>query len=120
MNALHVAVTGLTIVANAFATGADIVRAKFVVKTAVEVHAPLWWLPYLAALKAAGAVGLVAGLFFGVPFIETAAAFGLVLFFVAAIIAHVRARSLLQHCLSGAVPVLGRGIAHPVNQKIIP
>jgi hypothetical protein len=41
-------------------------------------------------LKAAGALGLLVGI--GVPVIGTAAAVGLVLFFVAAIITHLRAR----------------------------
>ena len=45
----------------------------------------------LATLKAAGALGLLVGLI-GVPLIGTAAAVGLVLFFVGAIITHLRVR----------------------------
>jgi hypothetical protein len=44
----------------------------------------------LGLLKAAGAVGLLFGLL-GVPFIGTAAAGGLVLFFVGAVLTHFRA-----------------------------
>ena len=51
---------------------------------------PESWLPTLGALKAAGAVGLLAGL--GVPIIGTAAATGLTLFFICAIVTHLRAR----------------------------
>jgi hypothetical protein len=41
-------------------------------------------------LKAAGAIGLLVGI--GVPLIGTAAAIGLILFFVGAIITHLRAQ----------------------------
>jgi hypothetical protein len=44
----------------------------------------------LGILKAAGAIGLLVGI--GVPLIGTAAAVGLVLFFIGAIITHLRAR----------------------------
>ncbi|MGI5152146.1 DoxX family protein [Plantactinospora sp. CA-294935] len=45
----------------------------------------------LAALKAAGAAGLLLGLL-GVPVVGLAAAIGLVLFFVGAVTVHLRAR----------------------------
>jgi hypothetical protein len=45
----------------------------------------------LGTLKAAGALGLLVGLI-GVPLIGTAAAVGLILFFVGAIITHLRVR----------------------------
>lgn len=91
MGVFHIAVTGVTIAANAWATAADVAKAQFVLKTSDEVGVPLSWLPYLAALKGAAAVGLLLGLL-GIPMIETAAASGLVLFFVGALVAHVRAR----------------------------
>jgi len=46
-------------------------------------------LPMLGALKAVGALGLLVGI--GVPHIGTAAAIGLLLFFLAAIITHLYA-----------------------------
>ncbi|MFI5774140.1 DoxX family protein [Streptomyces sp. NPDC051658] len=49
------------------------------------------WLPMLATLKAAGAVGLAVGLL-GFRVIGIAAAIGLVLFFIGAMAAHLRAR----------------------------
>jgi hypothetical protein len=48
------------------------------------------WITTLGILKAAGAAGLLIGI--GVPLIGTAAATGLTLFFVGAIITHLRAR----------------------------
>lgn len=91
MTAAYYTVTILAIVANAYATYADLTKAKFVVKTSREVGVPLSSLPALAACKGLGALGLIAGLF-GLPAIGTAAAAGLVLFFIGAIIAHLRAR----------------------------
>ena len=48
------------------------------------------WLTTLGILKAAGALGLLIGI--RVPLIGIAAAVGLVLFFVGAIVTHLRAR----------------------------
>jgi DoxX-like family len=53
-----------------------------------KVGVPQSRLVVLAALKAAGALGLLVGL--GAPLIGVAAAAGLVLFFVGAIITHLR------------------------------
>ncbi|WP_369145190.1 DoxX family protein [Streptomyces sp. R44] len=47
-------------------------------------------LPWLATAKAAGALGLLAGLF--VPLLGQAAAVGLVLYFTGAVIAHLRVK----------------------------
>ncbi|MDQ0791725.1 DoxX family protein [Streptomyces sp. B1I3] len=52
---------------------------------------PQTWLPWLAALKAAGTAGLLLGLM-GVPVTGVIAATGLVLFLIGAIAAHIRAR----------------------------
>jgi hypothetical protein len=57
----------------------------------VKAGVPESWLTFpIGTLKTAGAVGLLLGLV-GVPFIGTAAAIGLILFFVCAIYTHVRA-----------------------------
>ena len=79
------------VAANAFEVAAKLARARFVLDNAAEVGVGRTWIPYLATLEAAGAVGLTAGLL-GVPFIGLAAAVGLVLFFIGAVGAHVRAR----------------------------
>ncbi|OLT33107.1 hypothetical protein BJF79_35230 [Actinomadura sp. CNU-125] len=87
----YVAVTAATIAANAGMAAADFAKARFVLGNSAEVGLPASWVPYLGALKMAGAAGLLLGLA-GVPFIGIAAAAGLVLFFVGAVAAHVRAR----------------------------
>ncbi len=55
-----------------------------------KVGVPEAWLPRLAALKAAGAAGLVAGLWFA-P-LGIAAAVGVTLYFIGAVIAHLRVK----------------------------
>jgi hypothetical protein len=91
MFSAYVVVTLMAIAANTFAATADFMRLKFVLITAAKVGVPESWLPMLGILKAAGALGLLLGLI-GVPLIGTAAAVGLILFFVCAITAHLRAR----------------------------
>ncbi|MFI9584055.1 DoxX family protein [Streptomyces sp. NPDC052236] len=87
----YVVVTVITIAANAGMAIADFARAKSVLANSAEVGLPQSWIPALAMLKAAGAAGLLLGLL-GARFIGVAAAVGLVLFFIGAIAAHVRAR----------------------------
>jgi hypothetical protein len=87
----YLVVTVVTSLANAAAAIADLARAETVVANAGELRVPASWLPWLAAPKAAGAVGLLVGLA-GIPVLGIAAAAGLVLFFTAAIAAHIRAR----------------------------
>ena len=91
MFSAYVAVTLLAIAANAFAATLDFVRHKRVLINAARLGVAESWLTMLGILKAAGALGLLLGLI-GVPLVGTAAAIGLVLFFVGAIIAHLRAR----------------------------
>jgi hypothetical protein len=85
----YVLITVVTIVANAGIVVADLARAGFVLDNSAEVGVPESWLPGLAALKAAGAAGLLLGLL-GVRPLGIAAATGLVLFYVVAVAAHVR------------------------------
>lgn len=91
MSTVYVITTVTAILANAGIAVADLVKARFVLANSAEVGVPQSWLPWLAALKAAGAAGLLLGLM-GVPFIGVAAAAGLVLFFIGAVVAHIRAR----------------------------
>ncbi|MEW2356796.1 DoxX family protein [Spirillospora sp. NPDC029432] len=91
MYAAYVTVAIATIIANTAITIADLARARFVLANSAEVGLPPAWLPYLAALKGAGAAGLLIGLV-ALPALAVAAATGLVLFFTGAVIAHVRAR----------------------------
>lgn len=90
MTALFIA-TIVCIVVNVFIAVADYAKAGFVLKNSAEVHVPAGALPYLATLKLAGAAGLVVGLTV-VPWLGVAAGIGLVLFFIGAVAAHIRAR----------------------------
>jgi|SRR5579884_1497701 len=74
----------------AFSAWADFVRYQQVLVAMARASVPESWLPLLGTLKAAGVVGLLVGL--GVPLIGMAAALGVILFFVGAIVIHLRAR----------------------------
>ncbi|WP_328647863.1 DoxX family protein [Amycolatopsis sp. NBC_00348] len=93
MTTVHLVITLVTIAANAGMGVADVLRARFVLASSAAVDVPAGWVPALGILKLAGAAGLAAGLA-GFPAVGTAAAIGLVLFFVGAIGAHVRAHAL--------------------------
>jgi DoxX-like family len=87
----YLAVTMVTILANATVAVGDLLRSESVLENAAQVRVALRWVPMLGALKAAGALGLLLGLL-GVPWIGELAAACLVLFFLGAIAFHVRAR----------------------------
>ncbi|WP_154796135.1 DoxX family protein [Occultella kanbiaonis] len=91
MSAATIIVIVITVVMNTAVVIGDIVQAKFVIANSREVGVPDAWLPALAVLKGAGAAGLVVGLA-GLPLIGILAASGLTLFYLTALIAHVRAR----------------------------
>jgi hypothetical protein len=91
MSSAYAVATVMTIAATLGSAIADFARIKPVLANAAEVGVPSSWLPALATLKAVGAAGLLLGLL-GVRLIGAAAAIGLVLFFVGAVAAHLRAR----------------------------
>ena len=86
----YVVVTLLAAAANIFSTTLDFIRYKQVLINMAKAGVSESWITMLGILKAAGAIGLLVGI--GVPLIGTAAAIGLILFFVGAIIIHLRAR----------------------------
>ena len=87
----YVIVTLLATVATAFSGIAAIVHFKPILSGMATLGVPESWLTFpIGTLKAAGAAGLLLGLI-GVPGIGTAAAIGLILFFVCAIYTHLRA-----------------------------
>jgi hypothetical protein len=73
-----------------FSARGKLTRDERVVKGITGVGVPLAWFPWLAAAEIAGAAGLLVGLLWA-P-LGIAAATGLVLYFVGAVGAHVRAR----------------------------
>jgi DoxX-like family len=87
----YLAVTLLAIAANAFSGVAAILHFKPILPGMARAGVPESWLTFpIGTLKVAGAAGLLLGLI-GLPLIGTAAAIGLILFFVCAICTHVRA-----------------------------
>ena len=82
----YVVVSVLAAAANIFSATCDFVRYKQVSIAMAKAGVPESWMTRLGILKAAGALGLLAGI--GMPLIGTAAAVGLILFFIAAIITH--------------------------------
>jgi len=85
----YLIVTVLAAAANIFSATCDFVRYKKVSIAMAKAGVPESWTTMLGIPKAAGALGLLIGI--GVPLIGTVAAVGLILFFVAAIITHLRA-----------------------------
>ena len=90
MSTVYVIVTVVGAAMVAFSAGATFLRAEFVVQSLTDYGVPLSWLPWLGTAKAAGALGLLVGLF--VPAIGVLAAAAVVLYFVGAVITVARAR----------------------------
>ena len=90
MFTVYLIVTILAAAANIFSATCDFVRYEKVSVAMAKAGVPESWMTTLGVLKAAGALGLLVGI--GVPVIGIAAAVGLILFFVGAIITHLRGR----------------------------
>ncbi|MEV0402142.1 DoxX family protein [Actinoallomurus sp. NPDC050550] len=87
----YVVVAVLAIAANGFSGVAAVAHFKPILPPMERAGVPVSWLTFpIGTAKIAGAVGLLLGLA-GVPLIGTAAAIGLVLFFVCALYTHIRA-----------------------------
>ncbi|MEV7602734.1 DoxX family protein [Kitasatospora sp. NPDC089797] len=93
MSVALVTVTVVAVAANAAIAAADLAKAPFVLANSAEVRVRPEWVPWLASLKLAGALGLLAGLL-GQPLPGLAAAVGLVLFYIGAVATHLRTRVL--------------------------
>jgi hypothetical protein len=87
----YVVVTLMAVAASTFVAVANFMRLEFVLITAAKVSVPESWITMLGTLNAAAAIGLLLGLV-GVPLVGTAASIGLVMYFVGAIVTHLRAR----------------------------
>jgi DoxX-like family len=90
MLAAYMAVTVVAAVACACAAVLNVTHNKSVAETAERLRVPVSWMAGLGGLLAAGSAGLVTGL--AVPVLGTAAACGLVLYFLSAAGAHLRGR----------------------------
>lgn len=88
---LPTVVTVLTAAWVGFSAYAVLTRAAWVVQPLASYGVPASWWPWLGVAKAAGALGLLAGLF--VPVIGILAGIGLVLYFVGAVVTVLSARS---------------------------
>jgi DoxX-like family len=86
----YVVVTLLAAAANVFSATLDFIRFQQILTNMARVGVPESWITILGILKGAAALGLLLGI--AVPPIGIAAAGGLVLFFVGAIVTHLRAR----------------------------
>jgi hypothetical protein len=88
MHIMYVVTTILAALATGCAAALNLVGAEPVQAVADRLRVPRGWMLPLGALLACGAGGLLAG--FAVPALGTAAAIGLVLYFLGALTAHLR------------------------------
>lgn len=91
MSTTHVVVTVVAALWVGFSAASVFLGAAWVVKPLAEYGVPRTWWPWLGTAKAAGAAGLLVGLF--VPVIGVLAGMGLVLYFTGAVVTVIRARS---------------------------
>jgi DoxX-like family len=101
MNTAFIVVTVTTALVTTAIAVADLIPAEFVLANSAEVGVPRSWLPALGAVKLAGAAGLIVGLL-GLRALGIAAGVGLVLFFVGAVVTHLRAHVLYNIAFPGA------------------
>jgi hypothetical protein len=102
----YVAVTIVVALGNGYAAALNFAGAESVKAVADEVRVPRKWMIPFGILLASGAVGLLAG--FAVPALGTAAAIGLVVYFICAVTAHIRVRNPK---VAGAVSFLVMAVA---------
>jgi hypothetical protein len=105
MGTAYAVITVTTAIITAGIAVADFIPAAFVLANSAEAGVPRSWLPALGAAKLAGAGGLVIGLV-GVPALGIAAAAGLVLFFIGAVVTHLRAGVLYNIAFPGGYLLL--------------
>ena len=91
MSTSYVVVTILAAAWVGFSAGSIFFRAKWVVEPLTEYGVPRSWWSWLGTAKAAGAAGLLVGLY--EPVIGVVAGIGLVLYFAGAVLTVIRARS---------------------------
>ncbi|GHG59911.1 DoxX family protein [Streptomyces griseocarneus] len=107
MSTAYIVVTILAAAMAGYSGYAVLSGAKWVVQSLTDYSVPRSWWVGLGAAKAAGALGLLAGLF--VPVIGVMAGIGLVLYFAGAVVTVIRARSYahVPFPMVYAAPVVG-------------
>ncbi|MBL1083155.1 DoxX family protein [Streptomyces actinomycinicus] len=107
MRTAQIVVTLLAALMAGFSGAVLLLRAQWIVQALTEYRVPRSWWTWLGLAKAAGAAGLVAGLF--VPVIGVLAGTGLVLYFLGAAVTVARARQYthIPFPLVYAAPVVG-------------
>ncbi len=90
MHTSYLVVTSLAALATSYAACLNLIGAESVKVVADRVHVSRKWMLPFGTLLALGAVGLLIG--FAVPLLGKAAAIGLVVYFMCAVSAHIRAR----------------------------
>ncbi|MCC5477090.1 DoxX family protein [Streptomyces sp. NPDC059680] len=107
MRTAQIVVTLLAALMAGFSGAVLLLRAQWIVKALTDYRVPQSWWTLLGVAKAAGAVGLVVGLF--EPVIGVLAGIGLVAYFLGAAVTVARARwySHIPFPLVYAAPVVG-------------
>lgn len=106
MHIVYIVITLLAAVANGYAACLNFVGAESVNAVADRLQVSRKWMIPFGTLLASGAAGLLIG--FAVPLLGKAAAIGLILYFVSALSAHIRAR---DPQVGGAVSFLVLAVA---------
>ncbi len=106
MRITYLAITILAALANGYAASLNFLGAESVKVVAEKVRVSQQWMMPPGTLLAAGATELLVG--FAVPALGTAAAVGLVLYFICALSAHIRVR---DPNVGGAVSFLVLAVA---------
>jgi len=106
MHIAYVVVTVVVALANGYAAVLNFAGAESVKVVAAKVRVSQRWMIPFGILLACGAAGLLAG--FAVPALGTAAAIGLVAYFICALGAHIRVR---DPKVAGAVSFLAMAVA---------
>jgi hypothetical protein len=106
MHITYVVITILAALANGYAASLNFVGAESVKVVAERVRVSQRWMVPLGTLLASGALGLLIGL--AAPVLGTAAAIGLVVYFICALSAHIRVH---DPQLGGAVSFLVLAVA---------
>ena len=106
MHIAYVVVTVVVALANGYAAVLNFAGAESVKVVAAKVRVSQRWMIPFGVLLACGAAGLLAG--FAVPALGTAAAIGLVAYFICALGAHIRVR---DPKVAGAVSFLAMAVA---------